>query len=114
MDPSSRAGSSLVLNDAAAEPAARELADTVQVVRPAVRNQRTPSPPVGLPLAKVPSLDRILPIITIAWLAGVVLLLARMAGGWWRVRKLHQIALATNSSRWQTACRRLAYRLGLP
>ncbi len=43
-----------------------------------------------------------------------MLLLARMAGGWWRVRRLHHIALATHSSRWQTCCRRLAYRLGLP
>ena len=43
-----------------------------------------------------------------------MLLLARMAGGWWHVRRLHRIALATASSRWQTACRRLAYRLGLP
>ena len=42
------------------------------------------------------------------------LLLARMAGGWWRVRRLHRLALATRSSRWQTPCRRLAYRLGLP
>ena len=61
-----------------------------------------------------PAIERILPGITIAWLAGVVLLLGRMAGGWWHVRRLHRIALASASSRWQTACRRLAYRLGLP
>ena len=68
----STAASSLVLNDAAAQPAARELADTGQAVGPAVRNQRTPSTTVGLTFANVPSLDRILPIITIAWLAGVI------------------------------------------
>ena len=60
------------------------------------------------------AIERVLPSITIAWLAGVVLLLARMAGGWWHVRRLHRLALATPSSRWQTSCRRLAYRLGLP
>src|SRR5204863_1628482 len=49
-----------------------------------------------------------------AWLFGVTLLLGRMAGGWWHVRRLHRMALATLSSPWQTACRRLAYRLGLP
>ena len=60
------------------------------------------------------SFDRIVPGITIVWLAGVLLLLARMTGGWWRVRRLHRAAMASTSSRWQTACRRLAYRLGLP
>src|SRR6185503_6057563 len=59
-------------------------------------------------------LDRLAPGVALVWLAGVAVLLARMAGGWWRVRRLHRTALATASSRWQTACRRLAYRLGLP
>ena len=61
-----------------------------------------------------PAIERIIPGVTVAWMAGVLLLLARMAGGWWRVRRLHHVALSTASSRWQTACRRLAYRLGLP
>ena len=64
--------------------------------------------------ARLPSLDRLVPAVTIVWLAGVLLLLGRMAGGWWRVQRLHRSALASASSRWQTACRRLAYRLGLP
>src|SRR5205823_13809579 len=59
-------------------------------------------------------LDRLLPGIAIAWLVGVAMLLARMAGGWWHVRRLHRIAFATSSCRWQSSCRRLAYRLGLP
>ena len=59
-------------------------------------------------------LDRLVPVITMAWLVGVALLLGRMAGGWWHVRRLHRTALASSSSRWQTACRRVAYRLGLP
>jgi beta-lactamase regulating signal transducer with metallopeptidase domain len=66
------------------------------------------------PASFLASIDRFLPTITISWLAGVILLLARMAGGWWHVRRLHRLALATASSRWQTSCRRLAYRLGLP
>ena len=61
-----------------------------------------------------PIVDRFLPAIAVIWLAGVVVLLIRMAGGWWHVRPLHQAAFAMNSSRWQSACRRLAYRLGLP
>src|SRR6266850_3770984 len=59
-------------------------------------------------------IDRFVSGVTITWLAGVVLLLARMAGGWWHVRRLHRHALATASSRWQTTCRRIAYRIGLP
>src|SRR3989442_1351220 len=58
--------------------------------------------------------DRLVRGVTLTWLAGVVLLLARMAGGWWHVRRLHRPALATSSSGWQTTCRRIAYRLGLP
>ena len=58
--------------------------------------------------------DAVIRGIATAWLTGVFLLLARMAGGWWYVRRLHRIALATGSCRWQTACRRIAYRLGLP
>src|SRR5207247_5615187 len=46
-------------------------------------------------------LDRIVRGVTLVWLAGVVLLLARMAGGWWHVRRLHHHALATSASRWQ-------------
>ena len=58
--------------------------------------------------------DRVVRTITICWLVGVSLLLGRMAGGWWYVRRLHHLAMETTASPWQTACRRLAYRLGLP
>ncbi len=67
-----------------------------------------------LSLLNLSALESMLPGVTVAWLAGVLLLLARMTGGWWRVRRLHHVALATRSSRWQACCRRLAYRLGLP
>jgi beta-lactamase regulating signal transducer with metallopeptidase domain len=59
-------------------------------------------------------IDQVLRGITLAWLIGVSVLLARMAAGWWQVRRLHQLAIATPSSRWQTACRRIAFRVGLP
>src|SRR6185295_17317294 len=40
-------------------------------------------------------LDRFAPGIAMVWLAGVAILLGRMAGGWWRVRCLHRSALST-------------------
>src|SRR4030095_17248896 len=58
--------------------------------------------------------DRVVRTITICWLLGVSLLLGRMAGGWWYVRRLHQLAMKMPASAWQTPCRRIAYRLGLP
>ena len=94
--------------------------EVVQVVPPAVATEsrvanRTPMAQGFSPaILTVASLEQWLPAITIAWLAGVILLLARMTGGWWHVRRLHRTALSSPSSRWQTACRRLAYRLGLP
>lgn len=54
-----------------------------------------------------------LPFVIAAWLAGVVLLLMRLAGGWWRVRRLHLAALALAASSWQAAGNRMAARLGL-
>src|SRR4051812_34708792 len=92
----------------------REHENIIRASRPAAWSPRPTAISFGLPFERVPSLDRVLTSIAVAWLIGVVLLLARMAGGWWRVRRLHHLALATRSSRWQTPCRRLAYRLGLP
>jgi beta-lactamase regulating signal transducer with metallopeptidase domain len=57
--------------------------------------------------------DRIVKGFAFAWMLGVMILLARMAGGWWQVRTLHRAALATTASRWQSACRRLSHRLRL-
>ncbi|HKB12650.1 MAG TPA: hypothetical protein VKD69_18435, partial [Vicinamibacterales bacterium] len=69
---------------------------------------------VAAGLASRLSVERLLSAIVLAWMIGVAILLVRMAGGWWHVRRLHRSALASSSSRWQTTCRRLAYRLGLP
>ena len=57
--------------------------------------------------------DAWLPLVVIAWLAGVTGLLGRMAGGLWRVRRLHIAAIAAPASSWQGVCIRLASRLGL-
>src|SRR5262249_46292079 len=76
-----------------------------------------PAPALALNRATgfaLPTLDRVAPTVTLVWFAGVALLLLRMFGGWWRVRRLHRRALATGASQWQAACRRIAFRLGLP
>ncbi|HEY6211258.1 MAG TPA: M56 family metallopeptidase, partial [Vicinamibacterales bacterium] len=56
---------------------------------------------------------RVVPALTIVWLAGVLLLLARLCGGWWYVHQLHRTALASPASPWQGAGERIARRLGL-
>ena len=57
--------------------------------------------------------ERALPLVVLAWILGVTLLLGRMAGGLWRVHRLHAAALQAAASRWQAAGERLASRLGL-
>src|SRR5262249_409054 len=59
-------------------------------------------------------MDRVIAGVAAIWVAGVVVLLVRLVGGWWRVRRLHRNALATKASKWHTACRRIASQLGLP
>jgi len=58
-------------------------------------------------------LDEWLPFVVWAWLAGVALLLARFAGGCWRVHRLRVASLADAVSPWQSASERLAARLQL-
>ena len=57
--------------------------------------------------------DALLPVIVVVWLAGVAVLMVRMAGGLWHVRRLQHRSLAADPSRWQTAAERIAFRLGL-
>jgi uncharacterized protein (TIGR03435 family) len=57
--------------------------------------------------------DTLLPWIVSAWLFGVTLLLIRAGAGWWRVRRLHRLALSSMRSAWQDAGNRIASRLGL-
>jgi beta-lactamase regulating signal transducer with metallopeptidase domain len=70
----------------------------------------------GAALARAVGADtnRIVRGIAFAWLLGVACLLARIGAAWRRVGRLHRRALATQASAWQDACRRIAYRLGLP
>ena len=58
-------------------------------------------------------LDAVLPFVVWGWLAGVTALLARFAGGCWRVHRLRVAALAETVSQWQSASERLAVRLRL-
>ncbi len=58
-------------------------------------------------------LDPWLPYVVWTWIAGVVLLMARFAGGSWRVHRLHVASRAEAVSPWQAAGERLAGRLRL-
>jgi uncharacterized protein (TIGR03435 family) len=76
--------------------------------------------PIEIPDTATPSelsyarrVEALLPWIVSAWLCGVLLLLARVAAAWWRVRRLHAIASSTLASSWQSAGNRIASRLGL-
>jgi uncharacterized protein (TIGR03435 family) len=55
----------------------------------------------------------VLPTLVGLWSAGVCLLLVRLAGGWWRVRRLQRAARALPVSRWQAVSSRLARQIGL-
>jgi beta-lactamase regulating signal transducer with metallopeptidase domain len=57
--------------------------------------------------------DGLLPIIVFVWLAGVTVLLARLAGGLWHVRRLQVGSLAAPPSCWRAATERIASRLGV-
>ena len=58
--------------------------------------------------------DAWLPLIVMLWMAGVAVLLVRLAGGWWRIRGLHRASRAATPSRWADAAARIAVTLGLP
>ena len=55
----------------------------------------------------------VLPAIVVLWFGGVCLLLARLAGGWWRVHRLYHAACTLPPSRWQAVTDRLTRQLGL-
>jgi uncharacterized protein (TIGR03435 family) len=55
----------------------------------------------------------LLSAVVALWLAGVGLLLVRLAGGWWRVRRLQRLARALPESRWQSMSGGLARQIGL-
>ena len=64
--------------------------------------------------AAMPGLDPWLSYIVSAWLAGVVVLMGRFAGGCWRLHRL-QVAFAREAvSRWQSVSEEIARRLRVP
>ncbi|MGB7220706.1 MAG: M56 family metallopeptidase [Vicinamibacterales bacterium] len=77
-------------------------------------NRETPAPPFAASMDEARRIvTRSLPVVIAVWLVGVSSLLIRLAGGWWRVRRLHQASLALVASSWQTAGDQLATRLGV-
>ena len=69
--------------------------------------------PSAAAVSNAQRVEALLPWIVSAWLFGVAVLLARAGAGWWRVRRLHQLALRTICSSWQSAGNRIASRLGI-
>jgi beta-lactamase regulating signal transducer with metallopeptidase domain len=59
------------------------------------------------------TLDALLFYLVWGWVAGVSLLLARLAGGCWRIHRLRVVSLTEPVSPWQAASERLAARLGV-
>ena len=55
----------------------------------------------------------LLPILVAFWFTGVCVLLARLAGGWWRVHRMVRAARALPVSAWHAMSQRLAGQLGL-
>jgi uncharacterized protein (TIGR03435 family) len=53
------------------------------------------------------------PLVVAVWMAGVVVLLIRLIGGWWRISRLHQAARAASRSMWTATAARIAATLGL-
>ena len=58
-------------------------------------------------------LDALTPWVVVTWFTGVAVLLLRMAGGLWRVRRLHRRALVAAVSRWHAVAERIGAQLGL-
>jgi beta-lactamase regulating signal transducer with metallopeptidase domain len=57
--------------------------------------------------------DAVLPFVVWGWLGGMALLLARLAGGCWRVHRVRVDSMAEAVSQWQPASQRIAARLRL-
>ena len=77
-----------------------------------VSRQAVPAPAA----ARAWNAGRFLPAIVWVWLAGVTMLIARLAGGCWRVHRLRTAATVAPLSSWQSTAERLARRLrvGVP
>jgi uncharacterized protein (TIGR03435 family) len=70
--------------------------------------------PAGQATTTKPSMGPLLlPILVAFWFTGVCVLLARLAGGWWRVHRMVRAARALPVSAWHAVSQRLAGQLGL-
>jgi uncharacterized protein (TIGR03435 family) len=54
-----------------------------------------------------------LPLVVMCWMAGVTILLVRLAGGWWRINRLHRVSRAASPSAWADTANEIARTLGL-
>jgi uncharacterized protein (TIGR03435 family) len=59
------------------------------------------------------SIEAWLPAVVAVWLVGVTFLLARLAGGWLRLHRVHRASLGALPSRWEQASSRIAILLGI-
>jgi uncharacterized protein (TIGR03435 family) len=53
------------------------------------------------------------PLVVLLWITGVGVLLLRLAGGWWRIHRLHRASRAATPSMWTAAAVHIAASLGL-
>jgi uncharacterized protein (TIGR03435 family) len=104
-------GTSRTTESTTVAPSTAAITDDERPVAPlgsAVQTIRDAAPPLE------PPQDQLLRGIVFAWLVGIAVLGGRLAGGWWRVRRLHIVAIATGQqSTWEPLARRLAARLQL-
>ena len=57
--------------------------------------------------------EMLFPVLVTLWMAGVAILLVRLAAGCWRIRQLQAIARLEQPSRWQSLAEEISARLGL-
>lgn len=86
--------------------------DTVPDVRAILANLATARGLSNVDLAPKAS-SAWLPLVVLMWSVGVVVLLIRLLGGWWRIHRLHRASRAASPSAWTQATTRLAAALGL-
>ena len=72
-----------------------------------------PRPPFEFRLPGRVNTNTLFSTLITLWLAGVMILMTRLAAGCWRVRRLHHVARLEFPSRWQPLAEDLARRLGL-
>jgi uncharacterized protein (TIGR03435 family) len=69
--------------------------------------------PAELTLPAAIDTSTLFSVLVTLWLAGVLILLTRLAAGCWRIRKLQAVARLEQPSRWQPLAEEIAARLGL-